>query len=231
MRLLLRLFLALGLLTCCQPNKKTALILPQGKVGLIGYGSLTSSEQMAAQLGKPYTGGVEIVHLEGFQRTWTATTPNQLQFPPVGLLLRCLYAGDSIAPKKLSALNIQKNDSVAINCCFFIIDEEDLEPIDRTEKGYQRIEVTDKIREFNVSGGRVWAYQAMPEFTETPKTENPQNYAVAKLYLDFLEAGFSELGDLYREEFYETTLPIPEQIVLRCAMVSPNDHEDDPNDE
>lgn len=191
-------------------------------MGLIGYGSLTSREQMADQLGKPYAGGVEVIHLEGFQRTWTATTPNKWEFPPNGFLLECSHAGDTIVPKWFSALNIRKNDSVAINCCFFIIDQEDLEPIDKTEKGYQRIEVTNNIREFSVANGKIWAYQATPEFTETPKTGEPKNYAVAKLYLDFLEAGFSELGESYREEFYQTTLPVPEEIVLDCDIVTPD---------
>ncbi|MEM1257512.1 MAG: hypothetical protein AAGH81_03200 [Bacteroidota bacterium] len=226
MKLKLLFFLMVALMICCQPNKKASFAIPDGKVGLIGYGSLTSSEQMAAQLGKTYTGGVEVIHLEGFQRTWTATTPNKLKFPPAGFLLECLHAGDSIVPKKLSALNIRKNDSVAINCCLFIVDEDDLEPIDKTEKGYVRIEVTDKIREFNVLNGKVWAYQAMPEFTETPKTNEPEDYTVAKLYLNFLEDGFSELGDSYRKEFYETTLPIPQQIVLDCNMVTPHGPED-----
>ncbi|MEM9078489.1 MAG: hypothetical protein AAGC43_15710 [Bacteroidota bacterium] len=224
MRVIVFFLFVFGLLASCQPNKKTSIEIPEGKVGLIGYGSLTSSKQMAAQLGKPYIGGVEVIHLEGYQRTWTATTPNTLEFPPVGFLVKCSYAGDSIFPKWGSALNIRKNDSVSINCCFFIIDEEDLEPIDKTEKGYQRIEVTNNIREFSVSNGKVWAYQAIPEFTKIPKTDEPENYIVAKLYLDFLEAGFSELGESYREEFYRTTLPVPEEIVLDCNMVAPDEN-------
>lgn len=104
---------------------------------------------------------------------------------------------------------------------FFIIDEKDLEPIDKTEKGYKRIEVIDRIKEFDVIKGKVRAYQAMEDFTEAPKLDSPYNYAVPKIYLEFLEAGFSELGDSYRREFYKTTLPIPQSVVLNCTMVSP----------
>ncbi len=214
------IYIIVAVLTACQSNQKPSIEIPEGMVGLIGYGSLTSKEQMASQLGKPYNGNVEIIHLEGYQRTWTATTPNELEFPPIKNLLKCLYEGDSIFPKKLSVLNIHENDSIAINCCFFIIDEKDLEPIDKTEKGYKRIEVTDRIREFNVSKGKVWAYKAMADYTEIPKPDSPYDYALPKMYLEFLEAGFSELGENYRKEFYETTIPIPQSVVLNCFMVS-----------
>jgi len=223
MRKYLLLYAIVVLLASCQPTPKPSIDIPEGMVGLIGYGSLTSKEQMAIQLGKPYNGKVEIIHLEGYQRTWTATTPNKLEFPPVNSVLNCFQDGDSIFPQKLSVLNIRENDGVDINCCLFTIDEKDLAPIDKTEKGYMRIEVADRIREFRVSRGKVWAYQAMEDFTEVPKPDSSHTYALPKMYLEFLEAGFAELGEAYRKEFYETTLPIPESVVLDCYMVSPED--------
>ena len=119
-------FLIIVLLQACESIQKPTIEIPEGTVGLIGYGSLTSKDQMAEQLGKPYNGKVEIVHLKGYQRTWTATTPNTLEFPPVDYLLKCLYKGDTILPAQLSVLNIESNDSISINCCFFIIDVDDL---------------------------------------------------------------------------------------------------------
>ena len=221
MRFTLLLCLALFLLASCQRQPQATIEIPDGKVGLVGYGSLTSKKQMALQLGKPYNGTVDIIHLKGYQRTWTATTPNERSFPPLNNLLRCIYEGDSIYPNKLSVLNIREKNSVSINCCFFIMDEKDLDIIDQTEKGYQRIDVTNNIEEFKVTKGIVWAYQAMPEYTEAPVLEDPSMYTTPQIYHDFLEAGFSELGDAYREEFYKTTLPIPQPIVLNCDMVTP----------
>ncbi len=217
----LTLLALLIFITSCDSAQKPQKAIPDGMVGLIGYGSLTSQKQMAIQLGKPYEGEVEIVHLEGYQRTWSATTPNEIEFPPKGDLIRCLLKGDSIYPNKLSVLNIRKNDSVAINCCFFIIEEKDLLLLDKTEKGYKRIEVTDKIQEFDVSEGKVWAYQAMEEFTEYPKEDGSYNFVLPNVYLEFLEAGFAELGETYRTEFYQTTLPIPKSVVLECSIVAP----------
>lgn len=114
-------YLVLILRTSCQSDKEISIEIPDGKVGLIGYGSLTSKEEMASQLGKPYDGNVEVVHLEGYQRTWAATTPNEPDFPPVNNLLKCFHKGDSIFPKKLSVLNIPENNSIAINRCFSLL--------------------------------------------------------------------------------------------------------------
>lgn len=206
-------------ITSCTDSKRI-LNIPDGKVGLIGYGSLTSARQMESQLGKPYEGSVEIVHLEGYQRTWDATTPNILEFPPVGVVLQCIYQNDSILPPKLSVLNIRDNEAVSMNCCLFIIDEGDLDPIDATEIGYSRIDVTERIKEFKIPEGIVWAYQAQKEFTSTPNPDSAQTYVLPKLYLGFLEAGFKELGAEYEKEFYQTTLPIPQENVLDCIMIN-----------
>ena len=207
------------MLISCNDAKPT-LDIPEGKVGLIGYGSLTSAEQMESQLGKSYEGSVEVVHLEGYQRTWDATTPNKLEFPPVGVVMDCIYQEDTILPRMFSVLNIHKNEAVAINCCLFIIDEGDLDPIDATEIGYKRIDVTNNIAEYDINKGTVWAYQAEKKYTKTPDPDSVQTYVLPKMYLGFLEAGFKELGTEYEKEFYETTLPIPQENVLDCSMVS-----------
>jgi len=212
----LYLFFAVLLFSACNTDSRRSIEIPEGKVGLIGYGSLTSQKQMAVQLGKPYDGVVEVVHLEGYQRTWDATTPNTLEFPMVGFVMSCIYENDTIVPLQGSVLNIRENDEININCCFFIIDEEDLPIIDATEIGYKRIEVTDRIGEFDVDKGTVWAYQAEPAYTKMPNPDSVTSYVLPQLYLDFLEAGFTELGEDYRKEFYETTLPVPTSNVLNC---------------
>ena len=215
------LLLVASILSACHTDDRKSIEIPEGKVGLIGYGSLTSQKQMASQLGKPYDGTVEVIHLKGYQRTWTATTPNTPEFPLPGFVMSCIYQNDTIVPSYGSVLNIRENEDVNMNCCFFILDEEDLPIIDSTEIGYKRIRVEDRIQEFDVSKGTVWAYQAEKAYTKAPHPDSVTTYVLPQLYLDFLEAGFSELGEGYKKEFYETTLPVPESNVLTCYFDKP----------
>ena len=196
--------------------------MPAGKVGLIGYGSLTSSAQMEVQLGKPYAGPpVRVVHLEGYTRRWNAVFPNDAPHPPNGQVVRCVQNGDTLLPETIIALNIQPYAGAELNACFFVIDESDLATIDRTETSYRRFEVTDAIREFAVMGGTVYAYTALPEYTVDPETGRPRRNVLPALYLDFLNAAVAERGATYREEFAATTQPIPEDLILPCAITDP----------
>ncbi|MFA0962945.1 hypothetical protein AB9P05_14165 [Roseivirga sp. BDSF3-8] len=57
----------------CKPTEDREIVeIPEGKVGMIGYGSLTSKKQLDVQLGRKYEGPLRIVHLLDYQRFWTA---------------------------------------------------------------------------------------------------------------------------------------------------------------
>jgi len=128
------------LLSCNQNSGKEIVNIPKGKVGMIGYGSLTSKKQMELQLGKKYEGPFRVIHLDGYQRYWNTIFPNNLPHPPVDNIIECVVENDTIVPESLIALNIQESEGKSMNCCFFIIDEEDLQTMDNTEKGYERID-------------------------------------------------------------------------------------------
>lgn len=206
-----------ALLVGCQPEKEK-IIIPEGKVGLIGYGSLTSSKQMEQQLGKKYDGPVQIVHLTGYQRNWNMVFPNNLPHPPVDHIIMCIQDQDTIIPQSIVNPNLEVKEGAFMNACFFIIDEQDLSIIDRTEKGYERIEVTQSIREFEVSQGKVYAYQALPNYTSIPVSNNPYKNVIPDVYLEFLNAAFKEKGEAYKKEFEQTTVGFDESLILECSI-------------
>lgn len=211
------LIVFLTLLFGCRNTQETVLI-PDGKVGLIGYGSLTSSKQMEQQLGKEYHGSVRIVHLEGYRRNWNMVFPNNTPHPPVDHIIECIKGKDTIRPRAIVNPNLEARKDAFMNACFFIIEEQDLAVMDRTEKGYERVDVTQSIREFSVSGGKVYAYKALPGYTKTPVANSPYENVIPALYLEFLDAAFKEKGKAYKKEFEETTVGFDESLVLTCSI-------------
>ena len=205
--------------TSCQNREnKEIFTIPEGKVGMIGFGSLTSKQQMQAQLEKSYDGPFEVVHLDGYQRYWNFRAPNDSIHPPFNSIMKCVTGIDTIVPSNCIFLNIQETDNASMNCCLFVIDEADLKIMDNTEVGYKRIDVAQSIREFEIVGGPVYAYQAKPEFTKESNVNDPSIHAIPSAYIDYLNAAFEDLGEEYEKEFWQSTEDLDERILLDCAF-------------
>jgi hypothetical protein len=193
------------------PNKEK-LFIPNGKVALIGYGSLMSIASMERTLGHAYTDKFLPIHINGFQRVWNFATPNNgIRRPD---LFYFIMAGDTIYPTKVMALNIQENHSKSMNACLFIIDTLELKMFDAREFGYSRIKLNDKIKEFEMVNGDVYAYKALPDFT-IKVTDNPKDNVISRSYIKTVEEdGLLALGQQFREEYYSSTLPYSPKILM-----------------
>ena len=154
--------------------------------------------------------------MEGYQRYWNFLAPNDSIHPPVHSIIKCVIDKDTITPENCIFLNIQGTENKSMNCCFFVIDESDLQTLDNTEIGYKRIDVSKSIREFDVEGGPVYAYQALPNYLKEPITNKPHLNAIPSQYLDLLNTAFEDLGETYKKEFYESTVKYYGSIVLDC---------------
>uniref|UniRef100_UPI004047CCB9 hypothetical protein n=1 Tax=Mariniflexile sp. TaxID=1979402 RepID=UPI004047CCB9 len=69
---------------------------------------------------------------------------------------------------------------------------------------YERIDVTEKITEYNFEGGKVYAYKATPEYVHDSKktkgiTVIPQDY------LDLVTKACDSIGFDFRQEYDATT--------------------------
>jgi hypothetical protein len=200
------------LVICQTSDKKETLTIPIGKIGLIGYGSLMSKASTEMTLGHPYTDKFLPVHVNGFERIWNFAMPND------GSDKRGLFyfimAGDTVFPKRVISLSIEENRLKSINAMLFLVDSAELKMLDAREYGYTRINVTDKINEFNVVGGSVYAYKALPAFT-IRVTENPRDNVISKGYIKVVEEdALLSRGEQFRDEYYATTLPYSPKILM-----------------
>ena len=216
--LLLLFFVAFGLSSSCSKSGKKVLVIPNGKVGLIGYGSLTSSKQMEKQLEKAYLGPVHVIHLDGYRRNWNMVFPNDSLHPPVKYLIQCERG--KVFPKYIVNPNLEPYDGGRMNACLFLVDQEDLITLDRTEKGYSRVDVTSSVAEFDVQKGKVYAYQALPEYTKTPIHNEPDINVIPDVYMEFLYSAFEEKGPQYRLEFEQSTVGFDSTLVSNCIIKS-----------
>lgn len=210
---LLTLFLTSVILAFGQTSSnKEKLFIPNGKVALIGYGSLMSVASMERTLGHTYTDKFIPIHINGYERVWNFAVPNNGTRGPN--LFYYVMAGDTIFPKNVMALNIQENRSKSMNACLFIIDTLELKMFDAREFGYTRIKLNDKIKEFEMVNGDVYAYQALPAFT-IKVTDNPKDNVISRAYIKTVEEdGLLALGEQFREEYYASTLPYSPKILM-----------------
>ncbi len=193
-------------------SNKEKLFIPDGKVALIGYGSLMSIASMERTLGHAYTDKFLPIHINGFERVWNFAVPNNGTRGPN--LFYYIMAGDTIYPKSVIALNIQENRSMSMNACLFIIDTLELKMFDAREFGYARIKLNDKIKEFEMVNGDVYAYKALPDFT-IKVSDNPKDNVIPRSYIKIVEEdGLLALGQKFRDEYYASTLPYSPRILM-----------------
>ncbi|TBN04020.1 gamma-glutamylcyclotransferase [Hyunsoonleella flava] len=193
-------FVFILLLSGC--NNKELITIENGKVGMIGFGSLMSKRSMERTLQRKYEDSVYLVHLEGYQRAWNYYTPikrivdNELFY---------LNNGDTIPIHNQIALNIMDTPDKKMNCVLFFITPEELIGFDEREFGYNRVDVTDNIEEYRFKGGRIYAYKADDEHTYQHKKGD--NTFLPEYYLNLVTEACDSIGPEFRQEFEASTIP------------------------
>lgn len=210
---LLALF-SLHFVSCHQ--KMETFKIPEGHVGMFGYGSLMSKSFIETGLvAKNYNGPFLPAHLRGYERSWTFAWPTEVPLYNVDSTFSkdyILVEGDTIYPKYLHFLNIREDANTVINGVLYIVPEADLPLYDIWELGYERFEVTELIQGYRVQGGPVFAYKALPDFTLEPKDDFRQN-VVERAYWKILEDAFSYWGKEFEAEYQKTTDPFDPAIL------------------
>ncbi len=212
------LLVSLLVSACTHTTEKVTVNIPEGKVGIVGYGSLTSKDQLEYYFDEEYTGPFQFIHLEGYVRRWSGRFPNDSIHPPEGVIVHCMIDGDTLAPQNIIVLNIHQEPGSAINGSFFILDQNQLKLMDQAEIGYERFEVTDQIREFRVEGGPVYAYRARSDYQVDEAVQDLKHTALPSVYLDFIDEAASGAGEIYKKEFYESTAKVDKSLVLNCYI-------------
>ena len=205
--------IALLFVSCDKKASKTVINIDDNKIGMIGYGSLMSKSSMERTLNRPYNDSVYIVHLQNYQRAWNHVRsmdglPNDLFY---------INKKDTIPFKNELALNIEESENDRMNCVLFFITPEELAEFDKREFGYKRIDVTDKIEEFEIRGTKVYAYQA--EENHTYEYQKDDNTFLPDFYVNTVINACDSIGKVFREEFESSTKPYDKNKVISPSDV------------
>ncbi len=190
--------------------------MPEGYVGMIGYGSLMSLSSMEQTLGHVYSDSAYRVHLKGFVRTWTSyllfddpKVPKSNAPRFYGFILQ---DNDSIPIDGIVQLNVENKKRSRMNCILYLISKEDLVNFDKREFGYNRIDVTDKIDEYNITGDKVYIYQQPLGYYDKALMDTCR-FVLVKEYVDMITKASDEIGEEFRLEYDRSTLPSATQII------------------
>lgn len=199
----------------CQENKKT-FIIPDGHIGMFGYGSLMSKNFIeSGLLEKKYEGPYLLAHLNGYKRSWTFAWPSAIPFPNAdGHYYKdyILMEGDTIYPQNLLYLNIREDAASRVNGVLYIVPKADLPAYDAWELGYERFEVTNLISDFIIEGGPVFAYKALPDFVMQPNHDYKRNI-IELGYQNIIQDAFAYWGKEFEEEYKKSTEPVDATII------------------
>lgn len=197
-------------------QKKASITIPEGYVGMIGYGSLMSVKSMEQSLGHEYLDSIYQVHLKGFVRAWTSYSlfddPKVVNSSSPGFYGFIVQDNDSIPFDGIAQLNVENKSGSLINCILYLVSEEDLIKFDKREYGYERIDVTDKIDEYNIIGNKVYVYQQPHGYYDKALIDKSR-FVLVKEYVDMITKACDEIGEDFRQEFDRSTLPPVTQII------------------
>jgi len=218
--LMLPAFLLL-LFGSCTEKVKTFKI-PEGHVGMFGYGSLMSRKFIeSGLLDKNYEGPFLPAHLSGYKRSWTFAWPTDLPLINAdGNYYKdyILVEGDTIYPKFLYYLNIREDPNSIINGVLYIVPKADLPIYDGWELGYERFDVTDLIKDYSIEGGPVFAYKTLPDFVAEAVDDYTLNI-IELSYYKIIQDAFYYWGKEFEAEYHKSTEPVDATIIMENQKI------------
>ena len=140
--------------------------------------------------------------LKDFRRCWNIAMDNRLDLPDYKYYIN---KKTRIRPQGfITFLNIRSHRNTTIDGILFSVSDRELKQLDRRERNYQRIDVTDKI-DLKVQGN-VWVYIGLKEAEERYKKGLKQgNVMIAKNYFDAVYKAYLLLGEKALFNYLATT--------------------------
>jgi hypothetical protein len=183
----------------------TDIILPKGHSGVFGYGSLLLLDSMEATLGHEYGGTPYYCLLSGWRRTWDSVMPNTSFYTQQG--------DNRLYPENIIYLNVTSDARSVINGLVYELNDEDLQSFDAREWIYDRVDITDRLVDVAVSGGRVFMYVGAEPYLLSGQT-NSKKTAIRKSYVNIVDRGLESLGASARLTYDASTQSLPESLVI-----------------
>jgi gamma-glutamyl AIG2-like cyclotransferase len=185
---------------------------PEAPDFIFGYGSLALD----------LLADVEVKRLRGYRRVFGVAADNSEE---IAGYKRYRLPGDSVYPDVYVAfLDIVEAPGTTVNGVLAPVDPGTLADLDRRERNYDRVEVTDAIDD--PPAGRVWAYAGSPEGRGRLEAGAAAGTAVVqRRYLDDVHRGFRRLGQAEHDRFVATTdLDSLEVVDLDRVDLPPEEH-------
>jgi hypothetical protein len=191
-------------------KRKSTLEIPEGFAGVIAYGSLISLPSMEETLGHKYKGPIYDVHLRGYERVWTCVRPfNDPQAIAAGAKkIDAYFLRDTerIPIVGAAELNIYPKKKSWINGILYLITNDELLSLDKRERGYRRVDVTERIEEFRFRGGKVYVYEGPPG-SPAASSADKGTIILIKEFFDLVTGACDSRGKDFRDEFDKSTRP------------------------
>ena len=176
-----------------------------GEVAVVGYGSLLSREIISQTLGHDYDGPFVLCHVSGWRRSWDVTMPNSAFY----------YMEDErrIYPARILYLNVRRDPNTKINCSVFVVGSGERDAMDGREWIFDPTVVTSDLRGVNIEGGDAVMYVGKPDHA-LQSSENKRDVALRQSFLRSLFGVLAAEDPAVRDEWHQTTDPIPEHLVI-----------------
>jgi gamma-glutamylcyclotransferase (GGCT)/AIG2-like uncharacterized protein YtfP len=154
---------------------------------VFGYGSLAAELQVTPT--RAFRSEGFIAELMGYVRGWGVAMDNRLDLPGY----KCYTASDGSRPAVfVSFLDVSPGEGATNGLCL-PVDAAVLAALDRRERNYARVDVTDRVDV--PAGARVWTYVGRPEARARFDGARAAGTAViAADYVRAVRAAFTTLG-------------------------------------
>jgi hypothetical protein len=158
---------------------------------IFGYASLVGD----------WAGEGTLARLRGYRRSFGVATDNTVAIPGYKMYLR---RSDGVRPAVFVAfVDIHPDPHTTVNGLARPVDAAALELLDRRERNYDRIDVTDEIDGVD---GRVWTYRGKEEGRERVRRGMAEGrVVVSRDYIERVRAGFEALGEAEQRAFAESS--------------------------
>jgi Gamma-glutamyl cyclotransferase, AIG2-like len=176
---------------------------------VFGYGSLAA--ELTFVPSRELRDDGFVAELPGFARGWGVAMDNRRDLPGYKYYTA---ADGSRPPVFVSFLDVAPTAAAAVNGLCLPVDDDRLAQLDRRERNYSRLDVSDRIE---ARGARVWVYAGTPAARERLRVARRDGLAVIDaIYLSAVERAFAALGAnelaLCRPSLASGDLPVVELV-------------------
>lgn len=160
---------------------------------VFGYGSLVADDVAR---------GAKVARLPGFRRTFGVAMDNREAIPGYKAYVE---PGGSRPAVVVAFLDIERDPGTTVNGTLRAVSDAELDALDRRERNYERIDLTDAVTGAS-GGGPVYAYMGSPAGRARLERGRAEGRAVVPhAYLELVRAAFAELGPDEERAFLAST--------------------------